>query len=128
MRIKFERINSELERQITYILAREVKDSRLAEGMVTITKVSVTPDLRFAKVYVSIFAESKEARKEVFAAIKNSAGFIRTRLAKTVKMRTIPELHFDLDNTAEFGQKIDDILARIHIPPVDDKSDDETSI
>lgn len=120
MRIKFERINSELQKQITRIISTEVKDPRLGTGIVGVTKVAVTPDLRFAKVYVSVYASD-----EAFACVKRSAGFIRSRLGECVKIRLIPELHFELDTTADYGRKIDSILAKLTIPPPENTSDDE---
>ncbi len=125
MRIKFERINSELQKQITRIISTEVKDPRLGTGIVGVTKVAVTPDLRFAKVYVSVYASDAAARDEAFACVKRSAGFIRSRLGECVKIRLIPELHFELDTTADYGRKIDSILAKLTIPPPENTSDDE---
>lgn len=125
MRIKFERINSELQKQITRIIGTEVKDPRLGDGIVGVTKVSVTPDLRFAKVYVSVYAADETARDEAFNCVRRSAGFIRNRLKDCVNIRLVPELHFELDTTADYGMKIDGILATLTIPPAENTSDDE---
>lgn len=121
MKIKFERINSELRKQISLVIGSEMKDPRVSERIVGVTKVSVTPDLRFAKVYLSVFGEDRE---EIFSVIKSSAGFIRARLRERVDMRLVPELHFVLDNTEQRAAGIEKILAELDIPKEDDGSDD----
>ena len=121
MKIKFERINSELRKQISLVIGSEMKDPRVSERIVGVTKVSVTPDLRFAKVYLSVFGEDRE---EIFSVIRSSAGFIRARLRERVDMRLVPELHFVLDNTELRAAGIEKILAGLDIPKEDDASDD----
>lgn len=121
MKIKFERINSELRKQISLVIGSEMKDPRVSERIVGVTKVSVTPDLRFAKVYLSVFGEDRE---EIFSVIKSSAGFIRARLRERVDMRLVPELHFVLDNTEQRAAGIEKILTGLDIPKEDDGSDD----
>ena len=121
MKIKFERINSELRKQISLVIGSEMKDPRVSERIVGVTKVSVTPDLRFAKVYLSVFGEDRE---EIFSVIKSSAGFIRARLRERVDVRLVPELHFVLDNTEQRAAGIEKILAGLDIPKEDDGSDD----
>ena len=121
MKIKFERINSELRKQISLVIGSEMKDPRVSERIVGVTQGSVTPDLRLAKVYLSVFGEDRE---EIFSVIKSSAGFIRARLRERVDMRLVPELHFVLDNTEQRAAGIEKILAGLDIPKEDDGSDD----
>ena len=110
MKIKFERINSELRKQISLVIGSEMKDPRVSERIVGVTKVSVTPDLRFAKVYLSVFGEDRE---EIFSVIKSSAGFIRARLRERVDMRL----------TEQRAAGIEKILAGLDIPKEDDAND-----
>lgn len=79
--------------------------------MISVTKVKVTNDLKFAKVSISIL--NSKNTKETLSGIKKSAGFIRTELAKRVNLRNTPELIFELDDSMEYGAKIDSILKDI---------------
>jgi len=107
---RFERINEELRKEISNIISFELKNPN-ATGLISITKVKVTNDLKFAKVYVSIL-NSKNV-KDTLAALKKSSGFIRTEIAKRVNLRQTPELIFELDDSMEYGAKIDTILKDI---------------
>ena len=108
------RLNSEFQKQIYELLVNKVKnkDPRLTE-MFTVTGVDVTNDLEQAKVYISVFSGSAEAKKQTFAAIKDSAGFIRKEISKNMHIRTVPEFIFLEDRQAEYGDKIDRILSTI---------------
>ena len=117
---RFERINEELRKEISNIISFELKNPN-ATGLISITKVKVTNDLKFAKVYVSIL-NSKNV-KDTLAALKKSSGFIRTEIAKRVNLRQTPELIFELDDSMEYGAKIDTILKDImkDIKPEDEQ-------
>ena len=104
------RVNEELKREISNIINYEVKNSNVT-GMISVTKVKVTPDLKYAKVYVSIF-NSKNI-KDTMEGLKKSSGFIRTELAKRINLRNTPELIFEIDDSMEYGAKIDSILKEI---------------
>ena len=107
---RFERINEELRKEISNIISFELKNPN-ATGLISITKVKVTNDLKFAKVYVSIL-NSKNV-KDTLAALKKSSGFIRSEIAKKINLRQTPELIFELDDSMEYGAKIDTILKNI---------------
>ena len=79
--------------------------------MISVTKVKVTNDLKYAKVYISIL--NAKDNKQTLAALKKSAGFLRSELAKKVNLRNTPELVFELDDSLEYGAKIDSILKEI---------------
>ena len=107
---RFNRVDEELKREISNIIYFELKNPKVT-GMISVTKAKVTPDLKYAKVYVSIL-NSKNV-KETMANLKKSAGFIRTELAKRVNLRITPELVFELDESLEYGARIDSILKEI---------------
>ena len=90
-------------------------------GLISITKVKVTNDLKYAKVYVSIL-NSKNI-KDTLAGLKKSSGFIRSELARRVNLRNTPELIFELDDSIEYGSKIDTILKEI-MPKKENNEDD----
>lgn len=115
MSIKIERIGSNLVKEISYILATEVKDSDIK--FVTVTDVKVTNDLSFAKVYVTVLDETR--KKETIEALKNARGFIRKELADRVELRHIPELEFVYDESIAYGAKIEDIIEELHEEKID---------
>ncbi len=113
MKIKMERVNSELARQITKIIAEDIKDPRLHNAIVGVTKLYTTPDLKYAKVYLSIYAASDEERQEVYYTICRSKTFIRNMLKDSVQIRLLPELNFIIDDNVDYSIKIDEILNKI---------------
>lgn len=110
MSIKIDRINSNLVKEISYVLMTEVKDPDVR--FVTVTDVKTTNDLSYAKVYVTIL--NKDKIKETMKALKNASGYIRNVLKDRVEMRNIPELDFIYDESIEYGQKIENIIEKIH--------------
>ncbi len=119
MKVKLERVNSELQRQISKIIATDIKDPRVQNGIISVTKVKTTPDLKYAKVYISVYADSDEKKKEAFDTVVRSRVFIRNMLKDAVQMRLIPELNFIIDDSLDYGMKIDKILSEMVIPPED---------
>ena len=101
------RINEELRKEISQVINYELKNPD-ATGMISVTKVKVTPDLKYAKVYVSVLG-SKNLKKTM-EGLNESGGFIRTRVAHTVNLRITPELVFEYDDSIENGERIDAIL------------------
>ncbi|MCI9287186.1 MAG: 30S ribosome-binding factor RbfA [Clostridia bacterium] len=107
---RFERINEELKKEISNIINYELNNPNVT-GLISVTKAKITPDLKYAKVYVSIL-NSKNI-KETLAGLKKSSGYIRTEIAKRINLRITPELIFELDDSIEYGAKIDSILKDI---------------
>ncbi len=104
---RLNRVNEELRKELSSILAYELKNPSVT-GMLSVTKVKITPDFKYAKVYVSIL-NSKNVDKTM-EGLKESSGFIRSRIAKDVNLRITPELVFELDDSLEYGARIDNIL------------------
>ena len=100
-------INEELKKEISRVLTFELKNSKVT-GLVSVTKAKITPDFKYAKVYVSIL-NSKSIGKTM-EGLKESSGFIRSQVAKNINLRITPELIFELDDSLEYGAKIDSIL------------------
>ena len=107
---RLNRINEELRKEISQIISFELKNPD-ATGLISITKVKITPDLKYAKVYVSIL--NSKNLKETLAGLKKSSGFIRIELARTINLRNTPEIIFELDESLEYGARIDSILKEI---------------
>ena len=108
MSIKNERINSNLQKEISYIIANEVKNPNIK--FITITYCDVTSDLSYAKVYFTTMGDSKETLK----GLKSAKGFIRKSLADRIELRHIPELEFIYDESIEYGKRIEDKIKEIH--------------
>jgi ribosome-binding factor A len=109
---RLNRINEELKKELSQVLNYELKNPNVT-GMLSVTKVKITPDFKYAKVYISIL-NSKNIKKTL-EGLKESSGFIRSRLAKTVNLRITPELDFEIDDSLEHGAKIDAILKTLNI-------------
>ncbi len=107
---RLNRINEELKRKISNIINYDVTNSNIT-GLISVTSVKITPDLRYAKVFVSIL--NSRNIKDTLAALKKSSGFIRSRIAEDVNLRVTPELVFVLDESMQYGERIDTILAEI---------------
>ncbi len=104
------RIEEEYRKELSQIIGYELKNPN-ETGLISVTKVKVTNDLKFAKVYVSIL--NAKNIKETIAGLKKSSGFIRSELARRVNLRNTPELIFELDDSLEYGARIDSILKDI---------------
>ena len=107
------RIEEEYRKELSQIIGYELKNPNVT-GLISVTKVKVSNDLKFARVYVSIL--NAKNLKETLAGLKKSSGFIRSELARRVNLRNTPELVFELDDSLEYGAKIDMILKEI-MPP-----------
>ena len=110
MSIKIDRLNSVFEKEISKILATEVKNPEVK--FVTITGCEITNDLSVAKVYFTVFDDSK--KNIVMEALDKSKTFIRGEISKRVEIRHTPEIRFIFDESVEYGKKIDSIIDKIH--------------
>jgi|SRR5579884_123612 ribosome-binding factor A len=105
------RLNEQLRADVAELIAREMKDPRLA-GLVSVTAAEMSPDLRHARIFISVLG-TEEERKQTLKAIRNAAGFLRTQLASRMTTKRAPELHFALDASIERGQRIMTLLHEI---------------
>ena len=105
---RIERVQRLLRSEISSIMQRKLKDPRV--GMVTITHADVSPDLKNARVYVSVLREDKS---EALAGLTSAAGFIRSELMKVLHLRPMPVLEFALDESLELGARTLDLLDQI---------------
>ena len=119
---RLNRINEELKKELSQVLNYELKNPNVT-GMLSVTRVKITPDFKYAKVYVSIL-NSKNIKKTM-EGLKESSGFLRSKLAKTINLRITPELVFELDDSLEYGARIDSILKDLNINNEDANKVDE---
>ena len=104
---RLNRIDEKYRKELSTIIDRELKNPNIT-GMISVTKVKVTNDLKYAKVYVSIL--NSKSVENTMEGLKKSSGFIRTELAKRINLRNTPELIFEIDDSIEYGARIDSII------------------
>ena len=122
MRIRPERVGQLMRREIAEILAHRLRDPRLSHW-VSVTDVEVTPDLSFARVYVSILPSGEE-RKEALRALAGAAAFVRRELAPRLNLREVPEIRFVFDRSLETGARVEELLRKLDKgEPIDEEED-----
>ena len=101
------RVAEQLKRELALLIQRETKDAHM--GLVTVSAVEVTPDLRHAKVFVTVLGAETGA-SSVVRALNDSAGALRHELALRVRLRTMPHLRFEFDDSVERGARLSSLL------------------
>ena len=104
------RINEEIQRELAELL-RGLKDPRVQDTMISITRVETTPDLRYAKVYTS-FLEADRA-KDALKGLKSASGYLRRELGRALQLRYTPELQFIADDSIQHGAHILEVLRQV---------------
>ncbi len=121
--VKNTRINSEVMRELSRIISREIKDPRISP-MTSVVSVEVAPDLKTCKAYISVLGDEQD-QADTLAGLQSAQGFIKRELARTVNLRNTPDIRFVMDQSIEYGvnmsRKIDEINAPLHER---DKEDD----
>lgn len=108
------RLNGEFQKEISAVISRDLKDREPSlSGIISVTEADIAPDLKTAKIYISIYG-SEEQREKSFSVISDNAGFIRHCLAQRMRIRTIPSLTFYWDGSMEYGSKMDQLLSSVH--------------
>ena len=106
------KIQGEFKRGLSEIFLTDIKDPRMS-SMVSVTRVEITPDLKYAKVYVSIYDEPQRI-KDTLEALASAEGYIRARLNDKIKLRRIPNLSFIHDASIEYGIQISKLIDEVH--------------
>ncbi len=106
-----DRIGEAIKRLVSELLARRLKDVRIT-GMVSVTDVEVSGDLRHAKVFVSIYGD-EAVQKQTMEGLRSATGHVRSEVGKALGLRFSPDIHFHLDESIERGAKIAQLLAQI---------------
>ena len=111
---KAAKVNEDVFRTLSLILHDEVKDPRVDPMKVSLTDVDVATDLKTAKCYISVLGDEAE-KQNALKGLKNSQGFIRHELARRLNLRNTPELSFFLDNSIEYGAKMNKLIDSLNI-------------
>ena len=125
--IKKTRINGEVQKELSRIISREIKDPRI-HAMTSVTQVMVTPDLKECKAYISVLGDD-QAKEDTLAGLKSASGYIRKELARSINLRNTPEITFYIDESIEYAinmsKKIDDVLSHDRAVDLEDNDSNE---
>jgi ribosome-binding factor A len=114
--VRRERVAEQMRQELSDVIQREIRDPR--KGWVTVTRVEMSPDLHYAKVFVSVYGD-EEAQQVTMKVLTRAASFIRGVIGRRVRLRQTPELRFFLDDSIKQSQRIMDLLRETDIPPDD---------
>ena len=114
---RINRINEEIQKELSSLL-RTVKDPRVQNTMISITRVETTPDLRYAKVYVSFLQENLAA--DALKGLKSAGGYLRRELGRELQLRYTPELVWALDDSITYGAKLLSLINSLEVSADDD--------
>ena len=109
---RHERVGEEIAHEINAMLAGELKDPRL-EGNVCVSEVRVQPDMKHARVFVSVRTENSKEQADAIKALEHASGFIRHELIERLQLRRLPDLHFTLDLSQEHMERIEQLLKQM---------------
>ncbi len=118
---RINRINEEIQKELSSLL-RTVKDPRVQDTMISITRVETTPDLRYTKVYVS-FLQSEKA-EETLKGLKSAGGYLRRQLGNNLKLRYAPEIVWALDDSITYGARMLALINSLEVKHDDEESDE----
>jgi ribosome-binding factor A len=114
MSMRTERVNELLRAELSELILREVKDPRVGRGLLSLTEVQVSPDLRHATVYVSHLG-TEEERVDALDGLRHSASFLHRELVHRLSMRNVPELVFKFDPSIERGQRLASLINQVAV-------------
>jgi len=110
--IKNTRVNGEVQRELSNIIRREIKDPRI-NPMTSVVAVEVAPDLKSCKAYISVLGDEK-SQQDTLAGLKSAEGYIRRELARTINLRNTPEIRFVLDQSIEYGVNMSRLIKDVN--------------
>lgn len=115
------RINEEIQKELSALL-RNLKDPRVQDTMISITHVETTPDLRYAKIYVSFLQE--ERAQDALKGLKSAGGYLRRELGQSLQLRYTPELVWEQDDSITYGAKMLKLINSLEVNHDDDGADE----
>lgn len=109
--VRVHRVGEQIKKELSHLFQHELKDPRI--GFVTVTGVEMSGDLQQAKVYISVFGENQQ-KEDTLQAIEKASGFIRSEIGKRVRLRHTPEITFKIDESIEYGQRIEQLIRDVN--------------
>lgn len=123
--IRGERLAGEFQKEIYNIISGKLRGKYPElSAIISVTSADIAPDLKSAKIFISVYDHDGVRAANSFEIIKENSGFIRHELSKVMHIRTVPELRFLQDSSMEYGQKIDKILSDLEIERESDEDDE----
>lgn len=119
---KLARTNDDIQFVLSKLL-REVKDPRVQQGMISVTRVETTGDLRYSKIWLSVLGMKDE--KEFRRGLRSASGYLRRELASAMKLRYTPELIFEIDHSIEYGAHINEVINSLEINHDEDEEHED---
>lgn len=120
MNLRANRIAEQMKKELSDIIGRKIKDPRI--GFVTVTDVRVTGDLQIAKVYISVLGD-EDQKENTLKGLAKAKGFIRSEIGRRIRLRKTPEIHFEFDESIDYGNRIETLINELNR----DKKDDSES-
>ena len=117
---KLARTNDDIQLVMSKLL-REIKDPRVNQGMISVTRVETTGDMRYSKIWLSVMGMQNE--KDLKKGLKSASGWLRRELGNSLKLRNTPELSFEIDHSIEYGAHINELINSLDIR--DDEDEEE---
>lgn len=123
--IKNTRINGEVQKELSRLITTEIKDPRISP-LTSVVAVEVAPDLKTAKVYISVLGD-EEQRQDTLRGLKSASAFMRSQLAKNINLRNTPELKFVVDQSIEYGVNMSKLIDDVNKDLQDREEPEEES-
>lgn len=124
--IKNTRINGEVQRELSKLISLELKDPRV-NPMTSVVAVEVAPDLKHAKVYISVLGD-EESKQNTYLGLKSATPFLRSQLAKNINLRNTPELTFIMDQSIEYGVNMSRLIDDVNKDILDREEENDTDL
>ncbi|BDG48007.1 MULTISPECIES: 30S ribosome-binding factor RbfA [Parageobacillus] len=122
MNLRATRVGEQMKKELSDIIGRKLKDPRI--GFVTVTDVRVTGDLQQAKVYISVLGD-EEQRQNTLKGLEKAKGFIRSEIGQRIRLRKTPEIFFEIDESIEYGTRIEQLIRQISAERESEKKEEE---
>jgi ribosome-binding factor A len=122
MNLRATRVGEQMKKELSDIIGRKLKDPRI--GFVTVTDVRVTGDLQQAKVYISVLGD-EEQRQNTLKGLEKAKGFIRSEIGQRIRLRKTPEIFFEIDESIEYGNRIEQLIRQISAERESEKNEEE---
>lgn len=122
MNLRATRVGEQMKKELSDIIGRKLKDPRI--GFVTVTDVRVTGDLQQAKVYISVLGD-EEQRQNTLKGLEKAKGFIRSEIGQRIRLRKTPEIFFEIDESIEYGNRIEQLIRQISTEHEGEKKEEE---
>lgn len=116
MSMRATRVGEQMKKELGDILGRKLKDPRI--GFLTVTDVEVSGDLQIAKVYISVLGDEKK-REETLKGLAKAKGYIRSEIGNRIRLRKTPELHFEFDESVDYGNRIESLIAELNTKEIE---------